>query len=140
MRKVLLAAGAIAAICLVAAGAYWAGKSSAPSPSAASQAAAPKAAAPSGVVVEASRVVVAKLPQALTAVGSLRSDEAVVVRPEVAGRLAQIAFREGEQVSRDQVLVRLDDSVQQADLDRAHANLTLSRTKHERAIDLRNKG
>jgi membrane fusion protein (multidrug efflux system) len=38
------------------------------------------------------------------------------------------------------VLVRLDDSVQQADLDRARANHVLSKTKHERSIDLRNKG
>ena len=36
--------------------------------------------------------------------------------------------------------MKLDDSVQQADLDRAKANLTLSKTKHERSIDLRNKG
>ena len=138
MRKLLFATGAIALVALVAAGAYWAGKSSAPSPAA--RAPAPKAAAPAGVVVEASRVSVLKLPQALTAVGSLRSDETVVVRPEVAGRIAQIAFREGEHVAKGQVLVRLDDSVQQADVDRAQANLTLSRTKHERAIDLRNKG
>ena len=139
MRKTLLTAGAIVAILLVAGGAYWAGRSSAPSPSPPSRAAAPKA-APPGIVVEASRVAVVRLPQALTAVGSLRSDETVVVRPEVAGRIANIAFREGEQVSKGQVLIHLDDSVQQADLDRAQANLTLSRTKHERAIDLRNKG
>ena len=31
------------------------------------------------------------------------------------------------------MLVKLDDSVQQADLDRARANLTLSKSKHERA-------
>jgi membrane fusion protein (multidrug efflux system) len=81
-----------------------------------------------------------KLPQSLNAVGSLRSDETVIVRPEVAGRIANFAFREGERVAEGQVLVRLDDSVQKADLDRARANLVLSRTKHERAIDLRNKG
>src|SRR5205085_2734378 len=39
-----------------------------------------------------------------------------------------------------QVLVRLDDSVQQADLDRAKANLVLSKSKHDRAIDLRQRG
>jgi len=93
-----------------------------------------------GIVVEASRVTIAKLPQSLNAVGSLRSDETVVVRPEVAGRIANIAFREGERVAEGQVLIRLDDSVQKADLDRAKANLVLSKTKHERAIDLRNKG
>jgi len=58
----------------------------------------------------------------------------------VAGRVAEIGFREGERVAKGQVLVRLDDSVQKADMDRARANLSLSRTKHERAIDLRNKG
>jgi membrane fusion protein (multidrug efflux system) len=58
----------------------------------------------------------------------------------VAGRISQILFREGEQVAKGQPLIKLDDSVQQADLDRAKANLTLSKTKHERSIDLRNKG
>jgi membrane fusion protein (multidrug efflux system) len=58
----------------------------------------------------------------------------------VAGRIANFAFREGERVARGQVLVKLDDSVQQADLDRAQANLTLSKSKHDRATDLRNKG
>jgi len=62
------------------------------------------------------------------------------VRPEIAGRIAQILFKEGERVAKGDVLLKLDDSVQRADLDRARANLTLSKTKHERAIDLRNKG
>jgi membrane fusion protein (multidrug efflux system) len=137
MRKPLVMAGVVGAVALVAGLSYWAGRSSS-TPAAAPPAAAAKAAP--GVVVEASRVTLARLPQALTAVGSLRSDETVVVRPEVAGRIAQIAFREGEQATKGQVLVKLDDSVQQADLDRAQANLTLSRTKHERSIDLRNKG
>jgi membrane fusion protein (multidrug efflux system) len=38
------------------------------------------------------------------------------------------------------VLVRLDDSVQKADLERARANLTLSKSKYERARDLRAQG
>ena len=38
------------------------------------------------------------------------------------------------------MLVRLDDSVQKADLERARANLTLSKSKYERAVDLRAKG
>ncbi len=137
MPKLLIAAAVLTGIALVAGASYWAGKSSAPAPGpgpATAQKAQP------GVVVEASRVSLVKLPQALSAVGSLRSDETVVLRPEVAGRIATIGFREGEAVTRGQVLVKLDDSVQQADFDRAQANLTLSRTKHERSIDLRNKG
>jgi membrane fusion protein (multidrug efflux system) len=141
MPKLLPTLAAVGVIALVAGASYWAGKSAAPATaSGPASAAAPAKGPPPGVIVEASRVAVVRLPQALTAVGSLRSDEAVVVRPEVAGRVAEIAFREGEQVSKGQVLLRLDDSVQKADLDRARANLTLSKTKHERAIDLRNKG
>ena len=139
MQKPLVIAGVLGAVALVAGVSYWAGRSSSPATNAPPPAAAKAPAAP-GVVVEASRVTVVRLPQALTAVGSLRSDETVVVRPEVAGRVASIGFREGEAVAKGQVLVKLDDSVQQADLDRAQANLTLSRTKHERSIDLRNKG
>jgi membrane fusion protein (multidrug efflux system) len=141
MQKLLAAAGILGAILLVSGVSYWAGKSSAPAPGQAGPAPTAATGAPQpGVVVEASRVAIVKLPQSLNAVGSLRSDETVVVRPEVAGRIANFAFREGERVAEGQVLVRLDDSVQKADLDRARANLVLSRTKHERAIDLRNKG
>src|SRR5690606_18619728 len=78
--------------------------------------------------------------QALTAVGSLRSDETVMIRPEVAGRIAEIGFREGETVRQGVVLVKLDDSVQRADLDKARANLSLSRSKFERANDLLKQG
>lgn len=138
MRKVVAGIAAVAVLAGASALSYWAGTRNNVKPAAAS--AAPAKAAPPGVVVEATRVAVVKMPQALSAVGSLRSDETVILRPEVAGRVAQILFKEGERVAKDAVLVKLDDSVQKADADRARANFTLSKTKHERAVDLRNKG
>jgi membrane fusion protein (multidrug efflux system) len=139
MRKVVVGVAAVALVVGVGALSYWAGSRN--TPAAAPAAAAPaKGGPPPGIVVEATRVSVVKLPQALAAVGSLRSDETVILRPEVAGRVSQINFREGERVTKGQVLVRLDDSVQQADVDKARANLTLSKTKAARAVDLRNKG
>jgi membrane fusion protein (multidrug efflux system) len=95
---------------------------------------------PAGIAVEAMRPLAVKLPQSITTVGSLRSEEAVIVRPEIAGRIVEIAFGEGQRVTRGQLLVRIDDSIQKADLQRARANLTLSRSKYERAVDLRAKG
>ena len=139
MRKVVVGAAVAGLVVGVGALSYWAGSRNAPSKAAEAKAA-PAKAAPPGIVIEASKVSVMNLPQALTAVGSLRSDETVIIRPEVAGRVSQILFKEGERVAKGAVLVKLDDSVQQADLDRARANLTLSKTKHERSIDLRNKG
>lgn len=141
MRKAFAGTAAVVALATVGALSYWAGTRAAASKPAAPTAAAPaKGAPPPGVVVEATKVAVMKLPQALTAVGSLRSDETVIVRPEVAGRIGQIAFREGDRVNKGQVLVKLDDSVQLADLEKARANLTLSKSKFERAEDLRSKG
>ena len=139
MRKALLGTLVVGSLVGVGALSYWAGTRS-PKPAAPAAAAPAKGGPPQGVVVEATRVATAKLPQALIAVGSLRSDETVILRPEIAGRIAQIHFKEGERVAKGAVLVTLDASVQQADLDKARANLTLSKTKFDRSVDLRNKG
>ena len=96
--------------------------------------------APQGVSVEAARVSVAKLPNTLAAVESLRSDETIILRPEIAGRIAQILFREGERVQKGDLLVKFDDSVQRADLDKARANLVLSKSKLDRADGLVKQG
>ena len=141
MRKALVGATVAALVVGVGAASYWAGTRSAPAAAAAPAKGAPgKGGPPPGVAVEATTVAMAKLPQAIAAVGSLRSDETVIVRPEIAGRIAQILFREGERVKKGDVLVKLDDSVQQADLDKARANLTLSKSKFDRAVDLRKQG
>src|SRR5688572_24152251 len=141
MRIALLGATVVALVAGVGAVSYWAGtRSAAKSPATSTAAPAKGGGAPAGVAIEAIKVSMAKLPHALTAVGSLRSDETVIVRPEIAGRIAQILFREGERVAKDTLLVRLDASVQRADLDKARANLVLSKSKFDRAEDLRKQG
>jgi membrane fusion protein, multidrug efflux system len=79
-------------------------------------------------------------PQALAAglqtVGSLRADESVVVRPEVAGRISRIHFTEGGRVSAGQPLFTLDGSLAQASLNEAAANLENSRRAATRAGQL----
>jgi membrane fusion protein (multidrug efflux system) len=141
MRKAVVGV-AVAALMAVGAASYWAGKRSAPAagPGPAAGAAPAKGGPPPGVAVEAVRVQMAKLPQAIAAVGSLRSDETIIVRPEIAGRVAEIHFKEGERVAKGAPLVRLDASVQKADLDKARANLVLSKSKFDRAEDLRKQG
>ncbi len=143
--KMIPIAGAVVILAAVGTLSYVAGKRSTPSASGPSSAASPapqkgSGGPPAGIAVEAQVPFVVRLPQSIMTVGSLRSDEAVIVRPEIAGRVAEIAFNEGQRVTRGQRLIRLDDSVQRADLERARANLTLSRSKYERAVDLRAKG
>lgn len=73
---------------------------------------------------------------AATAVGTLVANEAVMLRPEIDGRVVDLSFKEGQRVRRGQVLVRLDDAEPRARLAAAQAQLALARTKLERGRDL----
>lgn len=92
------------------------------------------------VPVEASPVRVGSIARTITAVGSTVSNEAVVMRPEVTGRITEIAFTEGQAVSRGTVLFRLDDSVARATLAQAQASLAFSRSDLQRAEELFRQG
>lgn len=92
------------------------------------------AAAP--VRVEAQTVRALALADDVAAVGSLVSNESVVLRPEVSGRIAAIRFRDGQAVERGEVLVELDAAVQRAELQQARANLTLAESNFGRTQDL----
>lgn len=88
------------------------------------------------VAVETGKVASIEMPQIITAVGSLRSDESVTLRPEVAGRIIAIKFEEGQRVTKGQTLVQLDAAVNQAEVQQARTNLDLAKSKYERAVDL----
>lgn len=120
---------------------YVNGHGAALAQSSASPAAAPaKLAAPAGVGVEVAPVTRMPLQRSIAAVGTLRSDNSVMLRPEVAGRIAEINFTEGGKVKKGDVLIRLDDSVPQAQLQQAQANLALAESRHRRAQELSREG
>ncbi len=103
----------------------------------------PQAAAPGGppgVPVEAATVRVGTIADEITAIGSLRSNESVTLRPEIAGRVVRVNFREGQPVTEGQLLIELDDSVPRAELADAQAQLTVARANSERSIDLFARG
>ena len=139
MNRTAIVAVVLAGVALAAAGGYWLGGQRLATSDATAAAAAPAKAAAAGgvpVTVEATKVAYMRLPQMITAVGSLRSDESVTLRPEVAGRIASISFQEGQRVSKGAMLVRLDPAINDAEVQQARANLTLARSKYDRAVDL----
>ena len=149
MNKKLVVATIIAGLTIVGAGGFWLGKSQLPggTPAAAAVGTANSSrgsttvpAPAAGITVEASKVQSVRMAQGLTAVGSLRSDESVTIRPEVAGRISEIAFREGQRVEKGATLIRFDTSVQRAELAQADANLGLAKSRLDRSRDLFNKG
>jgi membrane fusion protein (multidrug efflux system) len=89
------------------------------------------------------KAVPAKLARAVVetgAVGSLRADESVVIRPEIAGRIERIAFDEGQSVKKGALLARLDAAETRALVESSRVQANLDRQRRDRAADLRKKG
>lgn len=84
-----------------------------------------KQAAPPPTRVEATAVIQSSLTKSMDVVGSVESGEAVELRSEIVGRIERLAFEDGQHVKAGQLLVKLDSSVQEAELERARANLNL---------------
>ncbi|AYC33172.1 efflux RND transporter periplasmic adaptor subunit [Pseudomonas cavernae] len=76
----------------------------------------------------------------LVTFGSLRSDESVMLRSEIEGRVARLHFREGEAVKAGTLLVGLDDAIVRAELAQAQANLLLAERSYVRAQNLFQRG
>jgi len=135
----------IAAVGIAAAsGAAWWHQNK-PSKPAADGASAPAAGAsqPNGTVgparppsVEVARVETMRITDEAQAVGSLRSRQSVVLKPEVSGRVTRLNFRDGEKVRRGQLLVQLDDQLPLAQLAQARAELSIAQANHKRNQEL----
>ena len=70
------------------------------------------------------------------ALGTLRADEAVTIRPEIAGRIAEIRFNEGQSIARGALLVKLDQAELAAVLASSAAQARLDKQRLERSEDL----
>ncbi|MFM1925861.1 MAG: Multidrug resistance protein MdtA precursor [Pseudomonadota bacterium] len=70
------------------------------------------------------------------AVGSLRSRQGVMMRPEVGGRIKSIYFTDGQRVRKGQVMVQFEDQLQQAQLSQAKAELSIAEANHKRNLEL----
>ena len=110
-------------------------------PAAAGGAAAPAGAgaapgAPRAVGVEVARVEKQTLRDDAQAVGTLRSRQNVMLRPEVAGRILALGFSDGAPVQAGQTLVQLDDTLQRAEVQQSLAQVSIAQANHKRNQEL----
>lgn len=123
-RRLLLAAVGIVVLALVAIS-WWLARS----PTAARE--------PAAVPVRAVEVIRQDVPDAIRAIGTVRSQRGVVIRPQVDGELVELAVSEGQQVKRGDLLARLDDRAIRAMLEQARAQLEMSQAQLKSAtLDL----
>ncbi|OGB15164.1 MAG: efflux transporter periplasmic adaptor subunit [Burkholderiales bacterium RIFCSPHIGHO2_12_FULL_67_38] len=143
-NKTLYVVVAAAGLGLASAGAWWFQHRAAPASANATSAGQASTGAPAGRAggaagmpgVEVTRVKTLRIQDDAQAVGTLRSRQSVTLRPEVSGRVAQIAFADGARVRRGQLLVQLDDVLQRAELSQAQAQLSMARANFKRNQEL----
>lgn len=86
--------------------------------------------------VEVFTVSAQALDNTLDSVGTLIAEDAVVIRPEIAGLIATMHVADGARVKAGQALYSLDSSLLRAEYQEAVANLERSRRSYRRAEEL----
>jgi len=144
MSKLLYPLIAVVGIAGASGAAYWyQNKSTNPAPGSMPGAAPAPVAGASGAAgparpagVEIAKVEVMKLTDDAQTIGSLRSRQGVMLRPEISGRIRELNFKDGERVKKGQLLVQLDDQLQAAQLKQAQAELGITKANHNRNQEL----
>lgn len=90
-------------------------------------------------VIASTRVQQEHWQPTLQSVGSLVAINGIDVSTEVSGIVSRIVFKSGQPVEQDQVLIRLDDSVDEAALEALRAERKLAEVQFSRARDLLKK-
>ncbi|MGP0103980.1 efflux RND transporter periplasmic adaptor subunit [Rhodoblastus sp.] len=91
-----------------------------------------------GVAVEAARA--EDWAPHVSAIGTFKAVPGIDVASQVAGIVAQIAFSNGQDVEKGALLVKLDDSTEQADLDANMALMKNAQSAFDRQKDLEARG
>jgi len=94
------------------------------------------AAPPPPATIASAEVQVETWQPFLYSVGSVVATQGVFVTTEVPGQVEKILFESGHQVAAGDVILQLDDSVDEADLEGLIAQLNLARLQFERARKL----
>lgn len=88
------------------------------------------------IAVEAAPVKIGDFEQFVTAVGTLRSNHNIIVKPEIDAKVKEIFVESGQTVKKGDKLISLDDGSYKAKLKEAEAKLVNARASHRRAEGL----
>lgn len=88
------------------------------------------------VNVEVLRLNPTRFEQFIEVTGNVATDQNIIVSPETAGVIESISVKEGQVVSRGQVLGRLNTDIIEQSIDEVKVNLQLARTLYQRRKNL----
>ncbi|MDR1609539.1 MAG: efflux RND transporter periplasmic adaptor subunit [Holosporales bacterium] len=88
------------------------------------------------VGVEAKRVTVGTTLREIRSIGVLKANAEIVIKAEINGKISEILFEEGSQVTKGQVLIKFEDDILKAEVAKARAEYELCASAAERAENL----
>jgi multidrug efflux system membrane fusion protein len=95
----------------------------------------PKAPAREAVPVQVATAARREMPVEISAIGHVESVASVAVKAQVGGQITRLAFREGQDVAKGDLLLTIDPRPYEAELAQARANLERDRARAKSAQD-----
>ena len=86
--------------------------------------------------VEEALVSTAQYTPTISVIGEIVAPQRLDLSNEIGGEITSVNFRSGDRVAAGQLLIQLDTTVQEANLDAASARADLARVVHERNLKL----
>lgn len=78
------------------------------------------------ILVEVAKVELKSMESSISTVGNLLANNSIVLKPEIAGKIEKIAFKEGEKIEKGKILIELDQTTTEANILDAKAKLKLA--------------
>jgi membrane fusion protein (multidrug efflux system) len=90
------------------------------------------------VAVEVKSVQIGPISKRIHAVGTLKANKHLEIKPQISGRVKKIVVEAGAKVELDEELILLDDEELQAQLKQSQALYKYYKAEHNRMVNLRN--
>lgn len=92
------------------------------------------------IPVKVIKVRLQSISDKIESVGTLLANQSIEISPELPGHVSKILFKAGDRVKKGEPLIQLDDSINQANLKSAEAELALSQSMFARTQWVVKKG
>lgn len=82
--------------------------------------------------VEAQKVKLGTTTRQIKSIGILKANAEVIIKSEIAGKIREVLFKEGSEVTKDQELIKFEDELYKAGKEKYEAAYTLAKAEHDR--------
>lgn len=89
--------------------------------------------------IEAKRAVIGTTLREVKSIGTLKANAEVVIKSEISGKIAEIAFVEGSKVHKGDILIKFEDDLYKSEKAKYEAEYLLKKSEFERVDNLYKK-